>query len=286
MIYLNVGHTGLHEPALAPWIATHGLRAVYFIHDLIPITHPEFCRAGEALKHEARMRNALASATGIIGNSQTTLNDLYNFASERTLRLPSTICAWIGGCRPSSHLEPQVLDKPYFITVGTIEARKNHLLLLRIWQRLIQTMGEEAPILLIVGQRGWRAEATIEALDGSASPNGKVRELSRCEDDELQRLMVGATALLMPSKAEGFGLPIVEALQVGTPAIASDLAVYRELVNDIPTYIAPDNELAWESAIRDFLANGAECRRQHYAMKGYRPPDWPAHFSVVEAWLD
>ena len=285
MIYLNVGHTGLHEPALVTWVTAHGLRAVYFIHDLIPITHPEFCRAGERLKHETRVKNALASAAGIIGNSKATIQDLSNFACNSRLRLPSTICAWISGFRSSGHLEPQTLDTSHFITVGTIEGRKNHLLLLRVWQRLVHSMGQEAPILLVVGQRGWKADRTVAALDQWASHGGKVRELNHCEDDELRRLMAGATALLMPSQVEGFGLPVIEALEVRTPVIANDLPVYRELVGEIPTYIAPHDESGWESAIRDFMAGGAESRRQYNAMQGYRPPDWPTHFATIEGWL-
>ena len=285
-IYLNVGHTSLQETALPAWIAKHGLRAIYLIHDLIPITHPEFCRAGEALKHELRVRNALSSAAGIIGNSRATLDDLIAFASERRLRMPPVLCAWISGWKHTKTLEPRALEKPHFITVGTIEARKNHILLLRVWERLIEAMGEDAPILLVVGQRGWEAEATIAALDLFASPGGKVRELNRCEDDEVQDLVAGAKALLMPSWVEGFGLPIIEALQVGTPVIASDLPVYHELVGDIPTYVAPNDESAWETAIRAFLIDGPESRRQRHAMKGYQPPDWPSHFAKVEGWLN
>jgi hypothetical protein len=75
-LYLNVGHTGLDEASLPKWIARHRLRAVYLIHDLIPLTHPQFCRPGEDRKHQARMRNVLVSAAGVIGNSQATLDEL------------------------------------------------------------------------------------------------------------------------------------------------------------------------------------------------------------------
>src|SRR5678816_189921 len=95
MIYLNVGHTGLHEEALARWIFANGVRAVHLIHDLIPITHPQFCRAGEAQKHVDRMRNALQSATGVIGNSQATLDELGAFASSIQLPMPMNLSAWI-----------------------------------------------------------------------------------------------------------------------------------------------------------------------------------------------
>jgi glycosyltransferase involved in cell wall biosynthesis len=285
MTYLNVGHTGLHERALPAWIHANAVRAIYLIHDLIPITHPQFCREGEARKHIARIENALKSAAGIIGNSQATLDEVAAFASERGLPMPPSIAAWIRGYRPGEMVEPTRLERPHFITVGTIEGRKNHILLLRIWHRFAAEMGKEAPILVIVGQRGWKSEAVTSSLDDAEVFGGSVLELGRCGDIELRGLLAGARALLMPSFAEGFGLPIIEALEAGTPVIASDLAVYREVVGGIPTYLDPLDEGAWEAAIRAFLGSSSERVRQLQAIPGFAPPEWPRHFETVERWL-
>ena len=69
-LYINVGHTAVQDAGYLGWTRAAGVRPVYMVHDLIPITHPEYCRAGEALRHIGRMRNMLASAVGIIGNSR------------------------------------------------------------------------------------------------------------------------------------------------------------------------------------------------------------------------
>jgi glycosyltransferase involved in cell wall biosynthesis len=285
MIYLNVGHTGLDDPALPTWISKNAARAVYLIHDLIPLTHPEFCRPGEAAKHRRRMENALSSASGIIGNSQATLDELAAFASAKGLPMPPTLAAWISGPRAAQQISPRTLERPYFVTLGTIEGRKNHILLLQIWRRLIADLGDKAPILLIIGQRGWEAGPAIAMLDRMAELHGHVRELSRCGDEELAAWLSGARALLMPSLAEGFGLPIIEAFEAGTPVIASDLPVYREIVGDIPTYLDPLDGLGWERTIRAFTGDDPERERQKAVVAGYRPPDWPSHFEAVEKWL-
>jgi len=285
MIYLNVGHTGLHEIALTRWISANGVRAVHFIHDLIPITHPQFCRAGESQKHSDRIRNALKSATGIIGNSQATLDELATFASGMELSVPPSLVAWISGVQIAKSVVPRRYARPHFISIGTIEGRKNHALLLKVWRRLIPTLGDKAPILVLVGQRGWEAEEATALLDRGGDLDSYVRELSMCEDDKLLELLAGATALLMPSFAEGFGLPIIEALEVGTPVIASDLPVFRELVCDIPTYLDPADADAWEEAIRSFIAKGTEYQRQKSRMHGYPVPKWRGHFVAVEDWL-
>jgi glycosyltransferase involved in cell wall biosynthesis len=286
MIYLNVGHTGLHDPALPRWIDRHGIKAVYLVHDLIPITHPQFCRDGEAGKHVNRIEHALASGAGILANSNTTLDELAAFAADRRIGMPPGLAAWIAPRQPCRALPTALPERPYFLAVGTIEGRKNHLLLLTVWRELVGEMGVNAPMLIIIGQRGWQARPAEAILDDLGDLTGHVRELGRCTDAELAGWLKGARALLMPSFAEGFGLPVVEALARGTPVIASDLPVYREIAGDIPTYLLPEDRRGWKEAIRAFVGDGAERERQKLALQQYRAPDWPGHFARVEGWLE
>jgi glycosyltransferase involved in cell wall biosynthesis len=284
-LYLNVGHTGLDEPSLGDWVKRSGLRAVYLIHDLIPVLYPEYCRAGERPKHVRRMDNVLRCASGIIGNSQTTIDELAAFAAASSLPMPPSVRAFIAGPEFSADLRPKSLDRPHFVIVGTIEARKNHLLLLHIWRKLVAKHGSGAPLLIIVGQRGWEASNAIAMIDRATDLKGHVVELGGCSDQDLASVIVGARALLMPSFAEGFGLPVAEALQLGTPVIASDLPVFREFAGDIPTYLDPLDGIGWESAIMAFGDDTAERMRQLEAVRGYSAPDWSTHFHLVENWL-
>ncbi|WP_420384406.1 glycosyltransferase family 4 protein [Novosphingobium sp.] len=284
-IYLNVGHTGLDDPALPRWIAARGARAVFLIHDLIPITHPRFCRAGEAARHTLRMRHALIAAHGIIGNSAATLRDLDAFAQSEGLPSPAQLPAWICGPTAPAGIKPAQPGRDWFITVGTIEGRKNHLLLLQTWQALAQIMGAATPLLVIVGQRGWEAQATHAMLDHDPQIRAHVIEHGRADDAMLATLITGARALLMPSFAEGFGLPVIEALDLGTPVIASDLPVFREITGTIPTYLDPADAPGWLATIQAFCGPCPERERQLCAIAGYRAPVWPDHFAAVEAWL-
>jgi len=280
-IYCNVGHTGLDHPALSRWIAARGLRAVFLIHDLIPITHPQFCRAGEADRHTRRIRHALIAGHAIIANSAVTLRELDAFAKAQGLPSPPQLPAWICG-PPPAPIAPPRMDRDWFITVGTIEGRKNHVLLLAAWQRLAQIMGPATPLLVIVGQRGWEAEHAHAMIDGDRE---HVIEYGRADDATLAALITGARALLMPSFAEGFGLPVIEALQLGTPVIASDLPVFREIAGSIPTYCDPSDGPGWLAMIQAFCHDGPERVRQLSAMADYRAPAWPDHFAAVEPWL-
>jgi glycosyltransferase involved in cell wall biosynthesis len=283
-IYLNVGHTGLNSPHLQPWLAKHRLRPVYLVHDLIPLTHPQYCRRGEDVRHRERMANALNSAHGIIANSQDTASELASFAQREALPMPPHTVAWLG-IEEIGQVERQLATGPYFVIVGTIEARKNHLLILDAWAELVARLGQGAPELIIIGQRGWEAEAAIDRLDNLGPLAGKVRELGRCNDAELQGWIAGARALLMPSFVEGFGLPLMEALELGTPVIASDLEVFREIARDVPRYLDPTDNQGWAEAILSLASDGPERQRQKAQLSSFNPPRWSDHFEAVERFL-
>lgn len=284
-IYLNIGHTGLDAPGLAEWLAARHWRPVYLVHDLIPISHPAFCRTGEARKHRRRMRLVLDSAAGVIANSGATRDALAEFAAAEGRSMPCSEVAWLGA---GPQVAPTVVDspaRPYFVTLGTIEGRKNHLLLLHLWERLVTELGSSAPELVLIGQRGWEADAVFALLDGSATLKGRVRELGRCDDATMLAWLDGARALLMPSFIEGFGIPVIEALQRGTPVIASDLPVFREIAGTIPLYLDPQDSAGWEQAVRRYAGDDPDRARQLAVMPQFRPPGWQDHFAKVDTWL-
>ena len=89
----------------------------------------------------------------------------------------------------------------------------------------------------------------------------------------------------MPSFAEGFGLPVVEAMQLRTPVICSDLPAFREIAGDIPVYLDPLDGPGWQRAVMDFMEDTPDRMRQVRQLRGYRGPDWPSHFATVDPWL-
>jgi glycosyltransferase involved in cell wall biosynthesis len=285
-LYLNIGHTGLDSGGFRDWVRRSDVRPVYLVHDLIPITHPQFCRAGEAERHRDRMRTVLTTAAGVIGNSQATLDELRSFAEAEGLPDPPVLAAWLGVEPLPPPMPAPAPDRPTFVAVGTIEARKNHLMLLDTWSRLIDRLGGEAPRLLIIGQRGWEADQVFARLDGDEKLRGHVTELNRCSDQQLAQHLASARALLFPSLAEGFGLPLIEALGMGVPAIVSDLPVFREIAGAIPTYLPARDEAGWEAAIIDYARPESSARaHQLERMYGFEAPDWNSHFAAVESWL-
>ncbi len=284
--YLNVGHTGLNSATFRQWVDQADVRPIYLVHDLIPITHPQFCRVGEAEKHRERMRTVLLTAAGVIGNSQATLFELGNFARAEGLSMPSAISAWLGSDPLPLPANSPASHPPQFVILGTIEARKNHQLLLNIWIELIERFGRETPKLVIIGQRGWEARPVFDLLDHNEKLREHVVELNSCPDEQLADYLSSARALLFPSIIEGYGLPLIEALASGVPAIASDLPVFREICGDIPTYLGPFDASGWRGAILDYARSDSSLRNaQLRRMNAFRATNWDAHFHSVEAWL-
>ena len=285
-ILINVSHSGVDNPAYAPRLKSQGIRPVYMVHDLIPLSHPEYFVAGEKERHIERVKNIL-KGSAIIANSSDTMKALRDFAVNNNLPLPQTAAAPLGTTPLAVPLSVQRPDKPYFVMLGTIEPRKNHLLILNIWRMLAQKMGNETPALVIIGHRGWECENIIDMIDRCEVLSDHVTEIKGCSDDELATCLKGASALLFPSFAEGFGLPLCEAISLGVPVIAADLPVFREVAGDVPEYIAPINGPAWAEAVTDYMqADSQRARDQKNRMKGFTPVTWNDHFAIVEDLLN
>ena len=230
----NTGHFGLDNKHHADLLRRRGARPIFLVHDLIPLTHPEYCRRGERDRHVARMRNAIAMGRGIIANSQNTLDELNGFSAAAGLRLPPAVVAPLAPGLPRMAAGPRPMAQPYFVVLGTIEPRKNHILLLHLWRSLVEKLGNDAPRLVIIGQRGWECENVVDLLERCGTLRGYVFERSDCTDEQLVTYLHHAQALLFPSFIEGYGLPLVEALELGVPVIASNLPVFREFAADVP----------------------------------------------------
>jgi glycosyltransferase involved in cell wall biosynthesis len=282
----NTGHTGLESDAYIAMLRGQQVRPIFVIHDLIPITHPQFCRAGEAEKHMARLRNAVHVASGIICNSQDTLNALQGLCDAQGWTLPLAEVALLAPDLPHASAAPRPIAEPYFVFVSTIEPRKNHLMMLRIWQKLVQQLGNTTPRLVLIGQRGWDYHEVTDLLTNSEVLKNRVTEISTCTDAQLVNYLQHAQALLFPSFTEGFGMPVVEALALGVPVLASDLPVFREFAGAVPDYIAAADERLWTDAITDYATpHSARRLAQSSRMQGFTAPNWTDHFAVVDALL-
>lgn len=281
-VYVVCSHRGIALcPELVSRLATTcGLRTLAYIHDLIPLEYPEYTRPGKT-EIFARFLSELADAgAAFVANSRDTARRLETYARHRDWRIGEVSVIYPGvdaaprGSTGSPAKPADHRGAPYFVVVGTIEPRKNHLLLLQIWRDLVRAGADPMPHLHIVGKRGWECENVVDLLDRCSAIRPFVTEHCGMCDDALRQLMRGARAILFPSFAEGFGLPLVEALHLGTPVIASDLPVFREVAGDTPMYLDPLDGMGWRDAIMGFLD-----QRRHEGIASFRSigfrANWP-----------
>jgi glycosyltransferase involved in cell wall biosynthesis len=286
-LLLNLGHSGLEQPGYAKWVRARRLRAIFMVHDLIPVTHPQYCRPTEQLRHVRRIETILNSATAVVTNSTATLQALSSYATTRGLTMPPAIAAPLAGAQFLNRSGSRPIAQPYFVMLSTIEPRKNHGMILHVWRRLIRRYGNNCPKLVVIGQPGWECRNVIDLLERCPVLRGSVVQRNGCSDDELATYLRHAQALLFPSFFEGYGLPLIEALSLGVPAIASDLPVFRETSGDIPEYLNPLDESAWMSCIEHFCDSRGPCRSaQMRRIAHFIPPTWASHFEKFEGLLE
>ncbi len=283
-LYLHTSHLRLDDPRRFDWLYTRrDVRAAFFVHDLIPITHPEYGRAGEAERHGARLRTIGRHAAAILVNSDDTGWRTLEHLAAAGFGRPPVAVGHLGVEAAFGRAGPRFRpDRPTFLVCGTIESRKNHLLLFQVWRLLAERHGAAAPRLIVVGRRGWEAESAIDMLERCPGVRAHVIEATGLSTHGLAALMRSCTALLMPSFTEGYGIPLVEAAASGLPVVASDIPVHREIADGFALFRDPLDGPGWLAAIEALAAPASPLRRDLAArLDAYVPPDWTAHFDAV-----
>lgn len=224
--------------------ATAHFRTVTTVHDLNHLIVPRSMPPVTWLAHRSFFARDVRRADLVVTNSNATAGRLLGHLGVRA----------DGVARPGvsaslTRLKQSEIDErlrqlgakaPYILAVGTLEPRKNLGSLITAFLDLSNSGNLTAITLLIVGQPGWKNASIHRQL---AAPNAKcIRWLGYVADDDLAALYQGATAFVMPSVYEGFGMPLLEARIAGAPVLASDIPELREAGGPDCVYVAPNKE--------------------------------------------
>lgn len=274
---------------------SEGVRFVDLFYDLTPVLD-----AGHSPHLRPLFERYLAllsdCANRVPAISQSSRHDLTNYCQQRNWRVPPGV----GTGLPSglaevaaTHQEPipdnqanRQDNEKYVLMVGTIEARKNHLFALKAWQRLIDQHGPDAiPTLVVVGKEGWNADEFLEQLHQTNNLNGKIQlRTDSVTDIELAQLYRDAHFTIYPSEYEGWGLPVTESIQAGTPVVAANNSSLPEAGGDLACYFETGNLDEFITVIENQMLNKENYAAWKAKVSKHRPLPitWPNIADLID----
>lgn len=233
---------------LLPIVKKQGARIIVHVYDIISITHPQYCLDRGVYNFMDYLGAHLQYADSIIVNAQATVDELKKLSNRLDCKLPPCHVVPLGAdfkerqavteSDVSAELVVAVKDKPYVLMVGTIEPRKNHKLVLEAYDKGLKKAGYN---IIFAGYIGWNMEAFEKRLKEHPDYGQGVYHFEGLNDTAITYLYQNAECLVFASYTEGFGLPIIEALQRGTSVVAADVPVLREVGGDNCQWFEQDN---------------------------------------------
>jgi glycosyltransferase involved in cell wall biosynthesis len=263
LVALGLGWEYLDHEAMYLLRRDHGVRIHMPAFDLIPIDMPQMNAGQSHLVHRyyAEMAHYADTITSI---SEATTHALGAFFDREQLPRPFLATNPLPGFEPpelphddeGSRRRHRCEGEPFVLTVSTIEIRKNHLLLAKVWAECIRE-GHELPRLLIVGRVGWDVDELMRWVKYAPELVDTIEIAADVEDDELVALYQDALFTVFPSRVEGWGLPITESLTHGKVCVHStDPAQYEASQGLMPAH-HPDDFLAWKQEILRLVSDDA-----------------------------
>lgn len=245
------------------------------VHDVIPLLRPQWMYEGA----EAEVRGIIASIDPgtdfVIVNSRTTgrdLRDQIELPEDRIFVTPFAASGEVFLPEPSPSRQREarrrygIPDGPYLLSLGTLEPRKNLLHLLLAWSELLEGPAPPDGTLILVGPVGWKADPVFKAMTEQPALAGRVHHTGFVADEDLAAIYSGARAFVYPSLYEGFGLPVLEAMQCGVPVITSNTTSLPEVGGDAVEYVNPLDRPALVAALRRLWTDPA--RREELRRRG------------------
>lgn len=262
VIFLPDASWGYDPFPLLDRAKSSGSKIIFLIHDIIPIDHPEVCHVVYADRFKSWFLQVLSTADLLICNSQFTASCVSTFLIGRP-EIPAPPCNVVQlgfdlpapkNVRIAHRALRRVLEStmPVYICVGSLEARKNIQVLITSFEILWKS-GHHVTLLLI-GREGWLCDDLIARIKHHPQTGKGLYWFNDVDDCDLVIAYRRSSALIFPSIVEGFGLPLVEALSLGLPVIASDIPAFREIAGNHAIFFTATDAQALANAVKEHLA--------------------------------
>jgi O-antigen biosynthesis alpha-1,2-rhamnosyltransferase len=226
------------------------IRIISVVYDLIPVLHPIYCGDDLSKVFELWLRRIVPIVDGFITISKTVEKQLNNYLNSNYLNktLLKTDYFLLGVDFQKSKVNPENIDyklksvlspQSTYITVSTLEPRKNHNYVLDTFDKLWE-MGLDVNYV-IIGRIGWKVDKLIERIKNHKYFNKRLFLFNNVDDNALMYSYENSKAMIFASYAEGFGLPIIESLYYNLQVLASSIPIHKEVGKNNITYFDIDN---------------------------------------------
>lgn len=264
----------------------YGLRFALLIHDLIPELYPEWTAQDGVSNYRTWLREVVPHADHIFAVSKHSAKDLVQRMTAWKKMAPTPVVLPVGHRRPRHREElqtatapggtPHPFGRPFVLFVSTIEVRKNHALLLRVWRQLLNSMpAEQVPYLVFAGKVAWLTQDLMTQLENANWLDGHIKLVESPSEPELARLYENCAFTVFPSLYEGWGLPVTESLSYGKTVAASNRSAIPEAGGDFCRYFDPENVADAYNVISGMIRHPEQIRQLEARIaEKFRPPDW------------
>jgi glycosyltransferase involved in cell wall biosynthesis len=258
----------------------YGVRFSTLIYDMIPIEHESFVEKRHAVKFREWLAQAMPHTDVALTISNYSRRALLAHGADASWPRPRVEVLELGAGLSDmpAAASARAIDFPdnHVLVVSTIEIRKNHRLLLRVWRRLLERHGADAvPVLIFAGQIGWMVDDLLADLAASRYLDGKIRHIPDLSDAELRQAYRSCRFTVFPSLSEGWGLPVAESLANGKFCVASNRTSIPEVGGDFVDYFDPsDEDDALAKIERLLFEPGYLAAREARLRTRYRPQSW------------
>lgn len=250
-------------------------KLVHVVYDMIPLVTKGYVVDFMPPIFEKYFYNVLPVCTGVLAISKSSANDTVKILRQLNAQIPKVDSFTLGDdiVRAKKDVKPNGVAGDFILSVGTIEARKNHMLLYYAYKSLLQ-QGLKLPSLIIAGRKGWLTDDLCYMLEHDEDVKGKILIRESITDSELSWLYKNCLFTAFPSFYEGWGLPVAESLSYGKVTLSSNTSSLTEAGVDMADYFSPFSSDELATLIRNYLNASKRVDREKQIAKSYKSNNW------------
>lgn len=268
----------------------HGIKVIQIVYDMLPVLFPSYFIVGMPKQFDNYMKRMLSLSDAVLAISESTKKDVVAYMKGHSINLVPVQVFRLGNDfvktdakRPSNH---DLKEHTYVLTVCTVEARKNHLLLYYAVREAVMKRAD-IPLIVLAGKKGWLVDDLYYLIKNDPVISKKIIFIEQPSDSELAWLYRNSLFTVFPSFYEGWGLPVAESLFYGKFCLSSNASSMPEIAGSLVDYFSPNDPIDLLAKIEYYYHHKKELSRKESAiLKKYKQPTWDDAYKQVSSFIE